>query len=84
MARILAAALNAPEHIDNAQSCPVNTPILPQKFNSRMADAIMRGDDLNVIEIDGASNRSVDEARQLIANAALAPTGQALFQDLYH
>ncbi len=37
----------------------------------------MRGDDLNVIEIDGASNRSVEDARQLIANAGLAPTGNA-------
>ncbi len=32
--------------------------------------AIMRGEDSDVIEIDAASNRGVDEARDLIANAA--------------
>ena len=40
----------------------------------------MRGDDLNVIEIDGASNNSVDQARQLIANAGLSPTGHARYK----
>jgi DNA polymerase-3 subunit gamma/tau len=38
-----------------------------------IADAIMRGDDLDVIEIDGASNRGVQEARDLIAGAGLSP-----------
>ncbi len=52
----------------------------PKAVQQRMAEAIMRGDDLNVIEIDGASNRGVDEARQLIANAGLAPTGNAKFK----
>lgn len=51
-----------------------------QDIQQRMAEAIMRGDDLNVVEIDGASNRGVDEARQLIANAGLAPTGNAKFK----
>ena len=35
--------------------------------------AIMRGDDTDVIEIDGASNRGVEEARELIANAIYRP-----------
>jgi DNA polymerase-3 subunit gamma/tau len=35
--------------------------------------AIMRGDDTDVIEIDAASNRGVDEAREVIANAAYRP-----------
>lgn len=35
--------------------------------------AIMRGDDTDVIEIDGASNNRVEEARELIANAAYRP-----------
>ena len=52
----------------------------PEDVQQRMAEAIMRGDDLNVIEIDAASNRSVDEARQLIANASLSPTGQARYK----
>jgi len=58
-ARIFAKALNA-------------TPNLSQ--HKEIADAILRGDDLDVIEIDAASNRGVNEARDLIANAALMPT----------
>jgi len=38
-----------------------------------VCDAIMRGDDLDVIEIDGASNRGVEQARELIAAAGLSP-----------
>jgi DNA polymerase-3 subunit gamma/tau len=45
-----------------------------------MATAIMRGEDLNVIEIDGASNNRVEEARNLIANAGLSPTGNARYK----
>ncbi|MCA9292339.1 MAG: DNA polymerase III subunit gamma/tau [Phycisphaerales bacterium] len=35
--------------------------------------AIMRGDDTDVIEIDAASNRGVEEARELIANSIYRP-----------
>jgi len=35
--------------------------------------AIMSGQDTDVIEIDGASNRGVDEARELIANSIYRP-----------
>ena len=46
----------------------------------RMAEAIMSGQDMNVVEIDGASNNSVDNARQLISNAGLSPTANALYK----
>ncbi len=58
MARILARALNA-------------TPDLAQA--GEIAEAILRGSDLDVIEIDGASNRGVQDARDLIAAAGLSP-----------
>ncbi len=35
--------------------------------------SIARGDDMDVIEIDGASNRGIDEIRDLRSNAALHP-----------
>ncbi len=35
--------------------------------------SIMRGEDTDVIEIDGASNNRVEEARELIANASYRP-----------
>jgi DNA polymerase-3 subunit gamma/tau len=57
-ARILARAINA-------------TPDLAQA--DEIAQAISEGRDLDVIEIDGASNRRVDEARDLIANAGVSP-----------
>ncbi|MGP1309869.1 MAG: DNA polymerase III subunit gamma/tau [Phycisphaerales bacterium] len=38
-----------------------------------VADAIMQGRDTDVIEIDAASNRGVDEARELIANSIYRP-----------
>ena len=80
MARILARALNAPDTIPGCPHLPGEDGYPGEDVQGRMADAIMRGDDLNVIEIDGASNRSVEEARQLIANAGLAPTGNARFK----
>ncbi|MFN7022012.1 MAG: DNA polymerase III subunit gamma/tau [Phycisphaerales bacterium] len=59
MARIFAKALNAVD--ENGREIPA------------VADAIMRGQDTDTIEIDAASNNSVDEARTLIANAAYRP-----------
>ena len=59
MARIFAKALNATPDLGEAVS---------------IAEAILRGDDLDVIEIDGASNRGIQEARDLIAGAGLSPT----------
>jgi DNA polymerase-3 subunit gamma/tau len=59
MARIFARALNR----DGALS-----------EGDAIGEAILRGEDLDVIEIDGASNRGIDDARDLIAGAGLAPT----------
>jgi len=83
MARIFARALNAPGTIEDAPMPPdadADGGFPPQDVQERMAEAIMRGDDLNVIEIDGASNNSVEQARQLIINAGLSPTGNARYK----
>jgi DNA polymerase-3 subunit gamma/tau len=58
MARIFARAMNASPELGQADE---------------IAEAILRGDDLDVIEIDGASNRGINEARDLIAGAGLSP-----------
>ena len=62
-ARIFAKALNA--------SADTNGQFDP---NSDMAQAIDAGEDMDVLEIDGASNRGIDEIRQLRANAAVRPS----------
>lgn len=49
-----------------ALCCPGDQP-------KEAAEAIMAGRDIDVIEIDGASNRGVDEARDLIANSIYRP-----------
>ncbi len=77
MARILARALNAPDTVEDCPTPPDHDQYPPIDIQQRMADAIMTGEDLNVIEIDGASNRGVEDARQLIANASLSPTDNA-------
>ena len=59
MARIFARELNSSDDL---------------KQNKEISEAILRGNDLDVIEIDGASNRGVQEARDLIAASGLAPT----------
>lgn len=58
MARIFARALNAVDSLGDRDA---------------IAQSIMRGEDLDVVEIDGASNRGVDDARDLIAGAGMAP-----------
>jgi len=62
MARIFARALNARGGAGAA---------LAQA--AEVGDAIMRGEDIDVIEIDGASNRGIDDARDLIVGAGIAP-----------
>ena len=54
MARIFARALNATADLSE---------------RTQVEDAIMRGQDMDVIEIDGASNRGVDDAREHAAVA---------------
>ena len=58
MARLFARELNVTDELTEADA---------------IAEAVMRGEDLDVIEIDGASNRGVQEARDLIASAGLKP-----------
>ena len=64
MARILAKALN----------CLSSDAPTPDPCNECDAcRSIFTGDDMDVIEIDGASNRGIDEIRELRANVIFAP-----------
>ena len=58
MARVLARALNAPKELTQSAAISIS---------------ILRGEDMDVIEIDGASNRGVDDARDLISKAGILP-----------
>lgn len=62
-ARIFAKALNC-----------VNGPTTHPCLKCDSCVGIATGDDVDVIEIDGASNRGVDEIRLLRQNATIAPT----------
>ena len=62
-ARILAKAINCPNR--GADGNPCGT--------CNACQAIARGDDLDVIEIDGASNNSVDQIRELRQSAGIRP-----------
>src|SRR4051812_41120883 len=63
-ARILAKALNCPQKEPDGNPCGVcNT-----------CKAIARGEDMDVIEIDGASNNSVDQIRELRQSAGIRPS----------
>ncbi len=62
-ARIFAKALNNP---DGPTASPDNA--------SDTAQAIDLGEDVDVIEIDGASNRGIDEIRSLRANVGVRPS----------
>ncbi len=62
-ARIFAKALNAP-----------NGPTPNPDNDNDICRAIDAGEDVDVIEIDGASNRGIDEIRQLRSNANVRPS----------
>ncbi len=64
MARILAKALNCLS-ADEPTPKPCN--------ECEVCKAIGRGDDVDVVEIDGASNRGIDQIRELRANAVYRP-----------
>jgi DNA polymerase-3 subunit gamma/tau len=64
MARILAKALNCLE---------AKEPTTDPCCKCDACTAINAGDDIDVIEIDGASNRGIDNIRQLIQNAIYRP-----------
>ena len=59
-ARILAKALNCPNAVDGV---PCN--------HCEICDGISAGNDVDVMEIDGASNRGIDEIRALRANVGV-------------
>jgi DNA polymerase-3 subunit gamma/tau len=65
MARILAKALNCLK-ADAPTANPCN--------QCDACVAIFRGDDVDVLEIDGASNRGIDDIRELRANAIFRPS----------
>lgn len=60
MARILAKALNCP-HVENGNPCN----------QCEICLAISAGSDVDVMEIDGASNRGIDDIRALRANVGI-------------
>ncbi|MFO0789203.1 MAG: DNA polymerase III subunit gamma/tau [Pirellulales bacterium] len=62
-ARILAKALNC---VHGPTPTPCN--------DCEVCRAVSTGDDIDVLEIDGASNNGVDQVRQLRQNAAVRPT----------
>jgi DNA polymerase-3 subunit gamma/tau len=62
-ARIFAKALNAP-----------GGPTANPDQESDISRAIDAGEDVDVLEIDGASNRGIDEIRQLRSNANVRPS----------
>ncbi len=62
-ARIFAKCLNC-ETAPTSQPCE----------KCEACKAISQGEDVDVLEIDGASNRGIDEIRQLRANAAVRPS----------
>ncbi|NQU74690.1 MAG: DNA polymerase III subunit gamma/tau [Planctomycetes bacterium] len=64
VARVLAKALNC-----QSADAPTPTPC----NHCDVCEAVGRGEDMDVIEIDGASNRGIDEIRQLRNNVALRP-----------
>jgi DNA polymerase III subunit gamma/tau len=66
MAKLLACALNAEDG-----------PRVEFDPDSRTAREIMTGNSLDVVEMDAASNNSVDDIRELRENVSLAPMGGA-------
>ena len=62
-ARILAKAINCPNRKADGNPCG----------ECDMCKAIARGEDIDVIEIDGASNNSVDQIRELRQSAGIRP-----------
>lgn len=57
-------------HEMTAHSCRLRNEPEPEQG---IVEAIFRGEEIDVVEIDGASHRGVNEARDLIANAGLMP-----------
>jgi len=64
-ARILAKAINCPNRSPDGNPCDGE--------GCETCKAIARGEDMDVIEIDGASNNSVDQVRDLRQSAGIRP-----------
>jgi DNA polymerase III subunit gamma/tau len=64
VARILAKAINCPNRLPDGNPCG----------ECDTCKAIARGEDMDVIEIDGASNNSVDQIRELRQSAGIRPS----------
>jgi DNA polymerase-3 subunit gamma/tau len=73
MAKILAKALNCREGGPTAHPC----------LNCSSCLAINEGRHMDVLEIDGASNRGIDEIRELRDRVKFAPA-EGRLQGLYH
>ncbi|HLU24664.1 MAG TPA: DNA polymerase III subunit gamma/tau [Longimicrobiales bacterium] len=70
-ARVLAMALNCPDRTDDGEPCGV----------CESCERIWSGrTSLDVVEIDAASNRGVDDARDLRERAMYAPTDERRFK----
>ncbi len=63
LARIVAKALNCPDRGEDGEPCGICTSCV----------SITLGDNLDVVEIDGASNNGVDEIRELKEHVSLSP-----------
>jgi DNA polymerase-3 subunit gamma/tau len=71
MARIFARALNCPDAGDRSRPEPEwGVPC----GSCEVCRAVHAGDDIDVIEMDGASNRGIDEVRGIIDNVKFAPS----------
>jgi DNA polymerase III subunit gamma/tau len=71
LARVLAMALNCPERGDDGEPCGV-CPSCSRIWNGQTS--------LDVVEIDAASNRGVDDARDLRERAMYAPSEEGRFK----
>ncbi|MBU3688914.1 MAG: DNA polymerase III, subunit gamma and tau [Acidimicrobiales bacterium mtb01] len=64
-ARILAKVLNCEKPVDGEPCCTCGS-----------CDAVQRGSSFDVIELDAASNRSIEDIREIIATASLGSPGR--------
>ncbi|MFK7768944.1 MAG: DNA polymerase III subunit gamma/tau [Mariniblastus sp.] len=71
-ARIFAKCLNCERN--NRSDAPQDSPTIEPCNECDICQAVSTGEDVDVLEIDGASNRGIDEIRQLRSNAAVRPS----------
>ncbi|MCR9295933.1 MAG: DNA polymerase III subunit gamma/tau [bacterium] len=73
-ARIFAKALNLPKNSSAADGADASSSAHRDDASRDIERAIDAGEDIDVIEIDGASNRGIEEIRQLRANVNVRPS----------